>query len=77
MAIGREEERNVWLNERNLWAADKVDTLLQILTNRLYDVPPTIGDKLHAINDIDVLSQLTNVARKCQTLDEFEAALNK
>jgi len=74
MAIGRGEGRE---EERNLWATDKVETLLQILANRLSDVPPTIGDKLHSINDIDVLSQLTNIAWKCQTLDEFEAALNK
>ena len=63
--------------ERDLWVADKIETLLQILTNRLSDVPPTIGDKLRTINDIDVLSQLTRVALNCHSLAEFEQALNK
>jgi hypothetical protein len=63
--------------ERDLWATDKIETLLQILTNRLSDVPPTIGDKLHTINDIDVLSLLTKVALNCRSLAEFEQALNK
>ena len=63
--------------ERNLWAADKIETLLLILTNRLGDVPQSVGDKLHTINDLDVLGHLTNVAWKCQTLDEFMAALEK
>jgi len=53
-----------------------VETLMQILTNRLRDAPPTIGDKLHTINDIDVLGQLTDVALDCETFDVFEAALS-
>ena len=74
IAIGREEERK---EGRNLWATDKVDTLLRILTKRLGNVPQTIGDKLHTINDIDALGELTDYALDCQTLDEFEAVLNK
>jgi len=70
IAIGREDGRN-------LWATDKVDTLLRILTKRLGNVPQTIGDKLHTINDIDALGELTDYALDCQTLDEFEAVLNK
>jgi len=50
---------------------------LRILTKRLGDVPFTIRDKLHAIHDLDMLGQLTDVALDCQTLDEFEAALGK
>jgi len=71
---GREEGRD---EERNLWATDKVETLLQILSKRLGDVPPTIHDKLHAIHDIDVLCKLTDVALDCLSLDEFEVALGK
>ena len=70
MAIGRVEERNLWAN-------DKVETLLRILASRLGDVPQTIGDRLHEINDFNVLSQLTDIALDCQTFDEFKTALNK
>jgi len=63
--------------ERNLWAADKVENLLRLLTNRLGDVPQTVGDKLHTIHDIDVLGQLTDVAWNCNTLDEFVKVLEK
>ena len=69
-AEGREEERNDWMT-------DKVETLLRILTKRLGEVPPAISDKLHAIHDLDVLGQLTDVALDCQTLDEFEKTLSK
>jgi len=67
---GREEERNARLG-------DKVENLLQVLTNRLGDVPQTVGDKLHTINNLDVLSQLTKVAWDCQSFTEFESALGK
>jgi len=60
---GREEER--------------IENLLQILTRRLGDVPQTVGDKLHTINDLDALGQWTDVAWKCQTIDEFVKALEK
>ena len=67
---GRDEERNVW-------ATDKIENVLRILTKRFDAVPSTVHNKLHAIHDLDVLRQLTDVALDCQTLDEFEAALNK
>ena len=63
--------------ERNLWATDKVENLLRILTNRLGDVPQTVSDKLHTIHDFDVLGQLTEAAWDCQSLTEFESALKK
>jgi len=63
--------------ERNAWTTDKFETLLRILTKRFGDVPPTIREKLHTIQDLDVLGQLTDVALDCQSLDEFEKALNK
>ena len=76
MAIGREEGREEGeTKERNLWATDKVNTLLRILTKRLGEVSPNIRDKLYTINDRDVLGELTDYALDCQTLDEFEAAV--
>ena len=63
--------------ERNLWAADKVETLLRILSNRIGDVPETVCDKLHTIYDFDVLGKLTDVAWGCQTIDEFVKVLEK
>ena len=63
--------------ERNLWATDKVETLLRILTKRLGEVSPNVRNKLNSINDRVVLGELTDYALDCQTLDEFEAALNK
>ena len=71
---GRVEERNFWVN-------DKIETLsrnvLQILTRRLGNVSPAVRDKLHAIHDINILGQLTEVAWDCQSLAEFEQALDK
>ena len=61
----------------NAWATDKIENVLQILTRRIGDIPPTVRDKLHAIHDIDVLGQLTETAWDCQSLAEFEAALSK
>jgi predicted transposase YdaD len=54
-----------------------IETLLRILTKRLGDVPPALRENLHAIHDLDVLGQLTDVALDCQSLEEFEQALNK
>ena len=69
---GREEGRE---EERNIWATDKVETLLRILARNFGEVPITVGNKLHAIHNFDVLSRLTDVALGCRSLDEFEAAL--
>ena len=78
MAIGRVEGFTEGATkERNLWATDKVETLLLILTNRLGDVPPTVSDKLLAIHNLDVLGELTRFALNCQSLAEFESALRK
>ena len=41
------------------------------------DVSPTVRDRLSAIHDLDVLGQLTEIARDCQSLAEFETALDK
>jgi len=70
LAEGREEERN-------LWATDKVETLLRYLTRNFGEVPSTVRDRLYAIHDLDVLSQLTEAAWDCQSLAEFESALKK
>ena len=71
---GREEGRNEVREKRRVIM---VETLMQILTKRLNDIPQTISDKLHTIHDHDALNQLTDVALNCQSLDEFEAALRK
>jgi predicted transposase/invertase (TIGR01784 family) len=68
---GREEGRDEGREEK------AIETLLRILTKRFGDVPPTVRDKLHTIHDLDALGQLTDVALDCQTLTEFEQALNK
>ena len=54
-----------------------METLLRILTKRLGNVSPTLGDKIHTIHDLDMLGQLTDVALDCQTFAEFEAALSR
>jgi predicted transposase/invertase (TIGR01784 family) len=66
---GREEGR---VEERTIWANDKIETLLRILTKNFGEVPLAIRDKLHSIHDINVLGQLTDFALDCNTLDEFE-----
>ena len=63
--------------ERNLWASDKIETLLQILTKRLGEVSPNVRNKLNSINDRAALGELTDIALDCKTFDEFEAAFNK
>jgi predicted transposase/invertase (TIGR01784 family) len=77
MAIGREEERNLWATERNELLTDKIENLLRILSKNFGEVPPAIRDRLHAIHDFHILRQLTDVAWDCQSLEEFETALNK
>ena len=55
-----------------------IGALLRILSKNFGNVPPSIHDKLYAIHDLKALGRLTSVAAlDCQTLDEFEAALNK
>ena len=54
---------------------DRIETLLQILSKRVGDVPSSIRDKLHAIRDLDVLGQLTDIALDCDSLDDFNKAL--
>ena len=54
-----------------------IEILLQILINRLGNVPPTVDNKLHSIHDIDALGELTSVALNSQSFAEFEVALSK
>ena len=54
-----------------------IETLLLILSNRIGDIPSTVGNKLHTIHDLDVLGELIRVALNCQSFPEFEAVLNK
>ena len=67
---GRDEEREKGCEEL-------IETLLRILTKQFGSAPPSILDQLHTIHDIKVLGRLASVALDCQSLDEFEAALNK
>ena len=55
----------------------KVDIVMKVLSKRFGDVPSTIHEKLHTIHDFDELGQLTDIALDCETLEEFEQALNK
>jgi len=74
VAVGREEGVAIGI-EKGIEKG--IETLLRILTKRLGEVPPTVRNKLRVIHDLDVLSQLTDVALDCQSLDEFEDVLNK
>ena len=58
-------------------AKGEANSIIRILTKRLGEVPSALRDQLHAIHDLDVLSQLTDVALDAKTLVEFEEALNK
>ena len=58
-------------------AEGTASSVVRILTKRFSEVPPTFREKLYAIHDLDVLGQLTDVALDCQSLAEFEQALNK
>jgi len=53
----------------------QVTTLVRILAKRFGQVPQAVVEKLHATNDFDRLSQLTDLSLDCKTLDEFDAAL--
>ena len=54
---------------------ERVESLLRILTKRFGQVPQVIIEKLHNINDLDRLVQLTDLSLDCGTLEEFEANL--
>jgi hypothetical protein len=58
-------------------AEGEAKSIIRILTKRHGDVPLTNREKLHAIHDLDMLGQLTDVALDCQSFAEFEEALNK
>ena len=53
----------------------QIESLLRILTKRFGQVTQTSIEKLHNINDLDRLAQLTDLSLDCGTLDEFEANL--
>jgi len=55
----------------------EVNSIIRILTKRVGEVPSALRDQLHAIHDLGVLGQLTDVALDAKTLAEFEAALSK
>ena len=74
MAIGFEKGIE---KERNAWVADKIETLLRILTKNFGNVSPSLREKLNIIHDIDVLGQLTDYALDCDSLDEFMKVLEK
>ena len=54
---------------------ERIESLLRILTKRFGDVPQTVIEKLHNINDLDRLAQLTDQSIDCNSIAEFEAAL--
>jgi len=76
--VGRDEGVTIGeAKERNLWATDKIETLIRYLTKNFGEVTPNVREKLYAIHDLDVLGQLTEAAWDCESLDEFESALRK
>ena len=54
---------------------ERIESLLRILTKRFNDVPQTVVEKLHNINDLDRLAKLTDMSLDCGTIEEFETAL--
>ncbi len=55
---------------------ERIETLLRILTKRFGDVPQAVIEKVHNINDLDCLGQLTDISLDCSTIEEFGTALS-
>jgi len=55
--------------------AIQTESLLRILTKRFGPVSHVIVEKLHAINSLDRLVQLTDLSLDCATIGEFEESL--
>ena len=58
-------------------AEGKAELILHILTKRFKIVPLLVEEKLLALTNLDKLAQLADFAIDCQTLAEFENALQK
>ena len=58
-------------------AEGEARAILLVLKTRLGKVPKSTGDAIHAVTNQRVLEKLTKVAAKCESLTEFESALNK
>ena len=53
----------------------KVESILAILDDRFDEVPQAVHDAVTQISDLAVLRQLTILAAKCKSLDEFAEAV--
>ena len=58
-------------------AEGEAKSIIRTLTKRFQTVSPTITEKVHGLTDLAEIERLADFAYDCQTLDEFEAALNK
>lgn len=54
----------------------RIESLLRILTKRFGQVPQAVIEKLHNMNDLGCLAKLTDMSLDCDSIAEFEAALN-
>ena len=52
-------------------------SIIRTLTKRFQTVSPTTNEMVFAISDLDELERLADFAYDCQSLAEFETALNK
>ena len=58
-------------------AKGEAKSIIRTLTKRFQTISPTITEKVHGLTDLVEIERLADFAYDCQTLDEFEAALNK
>lgn len=56
-------------------AKGKVNSILRKLNNRFEKVPKRVIEKLNAINDLEKLDELTDLAYECVSLNEFKMGL--
>jgi len=58
-------------------AIGEAKSIIRTLTKRFQTVSPTITEKVHGLTDLAEIERLADFAYDCQTLGEFEEALNK
>ena len=51
--------------------------IIEFLTVRLGPIDADLEQSIHAISDLARLKELARIAATCESLDEFQAALNK
>ena len=65
------------LGEAEGEARGEAKSIIRTLTRRFQIVSPTITEKVFELTDLADVERLADFAFGCQSLDEFEDALNK